>query len=114
MVNLSNYDKYRSITISSLPGKILYHIIIEKQSEALKTCNYQFRFKAKSSTVLRSIMVNETVQYYTENGDKAVYVLLLDASKAFNKVAFNVLFNELRDRSMCPRITKLLHHMCTN
>ena len=42
------------------------------------------------------------------------YVLLFDASKAFDKVAFNVLFNKLRDRSMCPRITKLLQHMYTN
>ena len=112
--NLSDSDKYWSIAISSLLGKILDHIIIEKQSEALKTCNYQFGFKAKSSTVLCSTMVNETVQYYTENGGKPVYVLLLDASKAFDKVAFNVLFNKLRDRSMCPRITKLLHHMYTN
>ena len=76
----------------------------------MKTCNYQF--KAKSSTVLCSTMVNETVQYYTENGGKPVYVLLLDASKAFDKVAYNVLFNELRDRSMCPHITKLLD-LCT-
>ena len=55
-------------------------------------------------------MVNETVQYYSENGSKPVYVLLIDASKAFDKVAFNVLFNELHDRAMCPRISKLLHH----
>ena len=66
----------------------------------MKTSNYQFGFKANSSTVLCSTMVNETVQYYTENGAKPVYVLLLDASKAFDKVAFNVLFNELRDRSL--------------
>ena len=105
--NLSDSDKYRSIAISSLLGKILDHIIIVKQSEALKTSNYQFGFKANSSTVLCSTMVNETVQYYTENGAKPVYVLLLDASKAFDKVAFNVLFNELRDRSLCPKITKL-------
>ena len=59
-------------------------------------------------------MVNETVQYYTENGAKPVYVLLLDASKAFDKVAFNVSFNELRDRSLCPKITKLLYYMYTN
>ena len=44
----------------------------------------------------------------------SVYVLLLDASKAFDKVAFNVLFNELRDRSLCPKITKLLYYMYTN
>ena len=112
--NLSDSDKYRSIAISSLLGKFLDHIIIEKRSEALKTCNYQFGFKAKSSTVLCSTMVNETVQYYTENGGKPVYVLLLDASKAFDKVAFNVLFNKFRDRSMCPRITKLLHFLYTN
>ena len=89
----------RSIAISSLLEKILDHIIIVK---ALKTSNYQFALKANSPTVLCSTMVNETVQYYnTENGAKPVYVLLLDASKAFDKVAFNVLFNELRDRSLC-------------
>ena len=60
--NLSDSDKYRSITISSLLGKILDYIIIVKQSEALKTSNYEFGFKANSSTVLCSIMVNETVQ----------------------------------------------------
>ena len=29
------------------------------------------------------------------------------------KVAFNVLFNELRDRAVCPRIIKLLYFMYT-
>ena len=54
--NLSDSDKYRSIAISSLLKKILDHIIIEYQSEALKTSNYQFGFKEKSSTVLCSTM----------------------------------------------------------
>ena len=81
--NLSDSDKYRSIAISSLLGKILDHIStsIVKQSEVLKTSNYQFGFKANSSTVPCITMVNETVQYYTEIGTKPVYVLLLDASK---------------------------------
>ena len=107
-VNLSDSDKYRSIAISTLLGKILDHIIIVKQSEALTTSQHQYGFKANSSTILCSTMVIETVQYYTENGARPVYVLLLDASKAFDKVAFNVLFNELRDRAVCPRIIKLL------
>ena len=112
--NLSDSDKYSSITINILLGKILDHIIIVKQSEALKIFNYQFGFKTISSTILCSTMVNETVQYYTKNGAKPVYFLLLDASKAFDKVAFNVSFNELRDRSLCPKITKLLYYMYTN
>ena len=115
LLQLANLRLTKLMTMALL-GKILDHIIIEKQSEALKTCNYQFGFKGKSSTVLCNTMVNETVQYYTENGGKPVYlhVLLLDASNALDKVAFNVLFNKLRDRFMCPRITKLLHHVYTN
>ena len=50
--NLSDSDKYRSLLYSNLLRKILDNIIIEMQSEALKTCNYQFGFKAKSLTVL--------------------------------------------------------------
>ena len=60
--NLSDSDKYRSIAISSLLGKIMDDIIIVKQSEALKTSNYQFCFKANSPTVLCSTVVSETVQ----------------------------------------------------
>ena len=70
-------------------GKILDdHVIIDRQSECLKTCNYQVGFKPKSSTVLCSTMVNETIQYYTENSGSPVYLLLLDATKAFDKVSF--------------------------
>ena len=89
-----------SIAISSLLGKILDHIIIVKQSEALKTSNYQFGFKENSSTVLFSTMFNDTVQYYNKNGARPVYVLLLDATKAFDKVAFDVLFNVIQTFGM--------------
>ena len=50
--NLSDSEKYSSIAISSLLGKILDHIIIERQSKSLTTSNYQFGFNANSSTVL--------------------------------------------------------------
>ena len=113
-VHLSDSDKYRSIAISTILGKILDHIIIVKQSDALTTSQHQHGFKANYSTVLCSTMVIETVQYYTENGARPVYVLLIDASIAFDKFAFNVLFNELRDRAVCPRIIKLLYFMYTN
>ena len=59
-------------------------------------------------------MNNEIVHYYTENGAKPVYVQLLDASKAFDKVEFNVLLNELRDRSLSLKSTTVLYYMYTN
>ena len=59
-------------------------------------------------------MVTETIQYYTENGCKGVFLLLLDASKAFDKVAFHMLFNELIKKKVCTKIIKLLLYMYTN
>ena len=112
--DLSNSDMYRSIAISSLLSKILDNVIIERQQDFLSTSNYQFGFKAKSSTVLCTTMVNETIQYYTEKGGRAVYLLLLDASKAFDKVSYEKLFELLLARNVCPKIVKLLYYMYTH
>ena len=59
-------------------------------------------------------MVNETIQYSSSNGAKPVYLLLLDASKAFDKVSFYTLFTMLLDKKMCQRTVKLLYYMYTN
>ena len=90
------------------------NIIIDRQSSLLSTSNYQFGFKVKSSTVLCSTMVIETIQYYLEKNGETVYLLLLDASKAFDKVSYEVLFNLLLKRNVCSRVLKLLFFIYTN
>ena len=60
-----------------------------------------------------TLMVKETISYYVTNGS-TVNVLLLDASKAFNKVNYCLLFQKLIDKGMCPLIVRLLLHMYTN
>ena len=59
-------------------------------------------------------MVNKTIQYYSSNGAKLVYLLLLDASKAFDKVSVYTLFTMLLDKKMCPPTVKLLYYIYTN
>ena len=56
-------------------------------------------------------MVNETIQYYTEKGGRAVYLLLLDASKAFDKISYEKLFELSLARNVCPKIVKLFYYM---
>ena len=85
-----------------------------RQSEFLKTSDYQCGFKPKSSTIVCSTMVNETIQYYTKNGGKRVYVLLLDATKAFDIVSFKDLFDLLLDKNVCLKIVQLLYYIYTN
>ena len=95
-------------------SEILDNVIIKRQEDFLSTSNYQFGFKAKSSTVLCTTMVNETIQYYTEKGGRVVYLLLLDAFKAFDKVSYKKLFEMLLARNVCPKIVKLLYYMYTH
>ena len=112
--SLTSSDKYRSIANSSVICKILDHVIIDRLSDCLETSDYQFGFKSKSSTVLCSTMVNETIQYYIEKCGKQIYLLLLDATKAFDKVSYKVLFDILLKKKVCPRIVNILYYMYSN
>ena len=112
--NVTDSNMYRSIAISSIMSKILDNVIIEQQQLSLATSSYQFGFKSKASTALCTTMMVETIQYYLEKGDHSVCLLLLDASKAFDKVSFEMLFELLLKRNVCPRIIKLLLYMYVN
>ena len=80
------------MVFSSIMSKILDNVVIEQQHLSLTTSFHQFGFKSKASTALCTTMVVETIQYYFEKGDNFVCLLLLDASKAFEKVSFDMLF----------------------
>ena len=43
----------------------------------------------------------ETINYYNNNGSN-VYLCMLDASKAFDRVNLLTLFKTLYKRNMCP------------
>ena len=47
-------------------------------------------------------------------GGNPVYLLLLDATKAFDKVSYKVLFDVLLYKNACPRIVNLLYYMYSN
>ena len=83
--NKSDSSNYRAIAISSLLGKIFDIIVLTEQCKSLETDNLQFGFKKHSSTVICTALLLETIEYYIENGSDC-YLLLLDASKAFDRV----------------------------
>ena len=60
------------------------------------------------------MMVNETIQYYIEKGGKRIYLLLLDATKAFEKFSYKILLDALLKKKVCPKIVNLLYYMYSN
>ena len=111
--SLSNSDNYRSIALSSIIGKILDIIILMKEEHTLLSSALQFGFKQESSTTQCSMILNETISYYNYNHTN-VYVLMLDATKAFDRVQYCKLFQQLLDRKVSPIILRLLINMYTS
>ena len=108
--SLNSSDNYRSIALSSIFGKVLENIVIQQHGELLNTSNLQFGFKPGHSTTQLSFVVNEVIEYYNSR-KSSCHVLLLDASRAFDRVNYIKLFDLLLSRGMCPSIIRLLLNM---
>ena len=93
--------------------KILDNVIFEDQYTYLSTDILQFGYKRCSSTTICNTLLLETIAYYHENRSDC-FLLLLDASKAFDRVEYVKLFQTLRDRKICPTVLRLFMHMYVN
>ena len=109
---LSDSNNFRSIALSSVIGKILDHVVLAKYAEVLMTSELQFGFKAQHSTTQCTFVLNEVVSYYNDR-DTPVFVTLLDATKAFDRVHYVKVFRLLHRRNMCPVLLMLLASMYT-
>ena len=73
----------------------------------MKTSEYQFAYKTGLSTSLCSFLVAETISYYRSRGSN-VYMLSLDATKAFDRVQYSILFQKLIEKDICPIIIRFI------
>ena len=110
---LCQSDNYRPIALSSVLGKVLDHIFLKTNANVLCSSELQFGFKKCHSTVTCSFVVQETIAYYNSR-ETDVYNVLLDASKAFDRVHFMKLFKLLAKRDVCPVLIRFLVKMYTN
>ena len=78
--------------------------------DKMVTSHLQFAYKESYSTSLCSYLITETIEYYHTRRSN-VYMMLLDATKAFDRVKYSKLFNLLIERDICPLIVRLLLNM---
>ena len=77
------------------------------------TDSLHFGFKEMSSPITCTSLLIETIEYYTSNNSNC-YVLLLDASKAFDRLEYMRLFTILGHHNMCSLVIRLIMNMCIN
>ena len=101
LTSLLDSNNYRAIALSSLFGRIMDACIINKQCHVFKFHDLMFAYKTNHSTFQCVSTIKEVISYYNIN-KSPVYMCMLDASKAFDKVNLLLLFNKLRLKGMCP------------
>ena len=84
--------------------KVIDILIINDYEDKLRTSELQFAFKSEHSTNMCTSIFKEVCSYYTSRNTD-VFVCLLDASKAFDRVHYGKLFELLRKRNLPPLIS---------
>ena len=110
--DVCNSDNHRGIALTSCINKVLDWVILLKYANYLKTSNLQFAYKERHSTAICTLALKEAVKYYTSRRGR-VYCCLLDATKAFNRVRFDKLFEILIERNVPAYIIRILIDMYT-
>ena len=105
--SLSDSMNYRAISKNSIISKIIDYVIIDIIHENMETSDFQFAYKKGFSTSMCSFLVAETIQYYRLRGSN-VYMVSLDATKAFDRVQYSKLFNILIEKEICPLVIRLI------
>ena len=105
--SLNDSNNYRSIALSSVLNKVLDKILLCKYKNTFQTSDYQFGYKAHHSTQLCSFLVDEVISKFRSEGS-AVYVCLLDASKAFDRLEYTKMFELLSQKNLCLLVLRLL------
>jgi len=111
--NLSDSTNFRGISLNPVFSKIFDNIVLERHSDELMSSELQFSFKASSSTNMCSMALKENIAYYNAH-HTPVLCTFLDASKAFDRLHYCILFNLLVKRGLPTDIIRLLINLYTN
>ena len=106
-MSVCNSENYRSICLQSVLCKVIDIMILNKQRSQFGTSDMQFGFKQGLSAGLATSVLLETTDYYVNHGG-SVFALALDASKAFDRVQYVMLFKLLISRNVNPYYIRFL------
>jgi len=111
--NRTYSNNYRGIALSSVFGKLFDLVMLTRYCQSLRSCNLQFGFKARRSTDMCTMILKESIAYYV-NHNSSVYCTFLDASKAFDRVAYCQMFRLLIKRRLPAVVIRFLFIMYVN
>ena len=110
---LNDSDNYRGIALSNSIGKLFDWVLLLTNKSVFSSSDLQFGYKPKHSTVHCTYVLNEVVNYFNNRGSD-VHVVLLDASKAFDRINYVKMFKLLLNKGTCPLVARFLASLYTS
>ena len=107
--NKADDNNYRPIALATTASKLFESLMLSRVSTFLSTCVNQFGFKKHHSAEMVIFLLKELFRHYIANGS-SMYVTMLDASKAFDKVNHSKLFTKLIDWGCPSFIVRILYY----
>ena len=104
---ITSSDNYRGIAKANILSKLFEIILLHKIQPCLTTTDHQFGYKSGVGTDSSILVLKEVAKRYQSRSTN-VFLAFLDASKAFDRVSFTVLFNILEKRGVPNYIIRLL------
>ena len=111
--DLTDVNNYRAIALSNTMCKVLETFFLSMVNTYNHFDTYQFGFKAGHSTSFSTFALKEVVDYYTGHGSH-VFACFVDFTKAFDKVNYWKLFNQLMDDNVNCSVIALLAFWCSS
>ena len=105
--NISSKDNYRPLSLSSVISKLLEITILNRIRDLMCTSDNQFGFKAKSGTTDCVYMFKDIIHRYKRH-NSSIFACYLDASKAFDRIHFGLLFEMLIERNVPLYIVRIV------
>ena len=105
--SINSKENYRPIALASIVSKVLERIILNRIENVLNTNANQFGFKKAHSTDQCIYVLKEVVQLY-KSLNTCISVCFLDASKAFDRVNHQRLFEKLDNRGIPGYILRII------
>ena len=106
--DLGSKNNFRPIALTTIMSKLFEILILNRYRDLLHSTDNQFGYKKKHATGLCVYTLKQVVDYYRSNSSP-VYICFLDASKAFDRVNYDILCKKLPSRNLPNVIVYILH-----
>ena len=111
-LDASTSVSYRGIAVAPTLSRVLEALLLARWSPCLRTDQRQFAYKAGGSSAACVDETLRTIEYYRVRSS-SLHMVLLDASRAFNKVLQALLYSQLLARGIPTAEVRLLCAMLT-